>query len=54
MNALDTMIAEGKEEKATEVVIAMLKFGKLTNHEIASMASVTEAFVADIQRKHNL
>ncbi|MEM0952459.1 MAG: hypothetical protein AAGI66_10025, partial [Cyanobacteria bacterium P01_H01_bin.74] len=46
--------AEGKAEKAEKVVIAMLRLGKLSIHDIAQVVDVSEAYVTGIKRKHNL
>ena len=64
MSALDTMIkegyaegeakgyAQGEAKKAREVVIAMLKIGKLSSEEIAHIAGVPEQTVLELKEKY--
>ena len=60
MSALDTMIkegyaqgeAQGEAKKAREVVIAMLKLGKLSSEEIAHIAGVPKQTVLELKAKY--
>ena len=46
-------IEKGELKKSHEVVLKLLQAGKFTVSEIANFASVSEAFVQDVEKENN-